>query len=207
MLNMKKHSIHDDFSQLRIEMNEKLTEIEKKVNQNIATLSHNDIGIIDIVQKLSRELLELETTASTYLLNRMLSKYTKCSTELSLAIHKLSRKRQEALIVIEADDPVAPFINGGIPINAVITSQLLESIFQPDSLLQEGAVLIQSDLIVSASNTLPLTEQIFWDRAADIRELSAIGLSEKCDALIILITNGGTTYFSLEGNLFPFSAS
>ncbi|EJW15833.1 hypothetical protein PAV_7c02090 [Paenibacillus alvei DSM 29] len=206
-MNMNKNKMNDDFSQLRIEINEKLTEIEKKVNQNIATLSHNDIRIIDIVQKLSRKLLELETTASTYLLNRLLSKYTKCSTELSLAIHKLSRKRQGALIVIEAGDPVAPFLQGGIPINAVITSQLLESIFQPDSLLQEGAVLIQSDLLVSASNTLPLTEQIFWDRAADIRELSAIGLSEKCDALIILITDGGTTYFSLEGNLFPFSAS
>lgn len=206
-MKMNKNKMNDDFSQLRIEINEKLTEIEKKVNQNIATLSHNDIRIIDIVQKLSRKLLELETTASTYLLNRLLSKYTKCSTELSLAIHKLSRKRQGALIVIEASDPVAPFLHGGIPINAVITSQLLESIFQPDSLLQEGAVLIQSDLLVSASNTLPLTEQIFWDRAADIRELSAIGLSEKCDALIILITDGGTTYFSLEGNLFPFSAS
>lgn len=204
---MNKNKMNDDFSQLRIEINEKLTEIEKKVHQNIATLSHNDIRIIDIVQKLSRKLLELETTASTYLLNRLLSKYTKCSTELSLAIHKLSRKRQGALIVIEASDPVAPFLHGGIPINAVITSQLLESIFQPDSLLQEGAVLIQSDLLVSASNTLPLTKQIFWDRAADIRELSAIGLSEKCDALIILITDGGTTYFSLEGNLFPFSAS
>lgn len=206
-MKMNKNKMNDDFSQLRIEINEKLTEIEKKVHQNIATLSHNDIRIIDIVQKLSRKLLELETTASTYLLNRLLSKYTKCSTELSLAIHKLSRKRQGALIVIEASDPVAPFLHGGIPINAVITSQLLESIFQPDSLLQEGAVLIQSDLLVSASNTLPLTKQIFWDRAADIRELSAIGLSEKCDALIILITDGGTTYFSLEGNLFPFSAS
>lgn len=206
-MNMKKHSIHDDFSQLRIEMNEKLTEIEKKVDQTIATLSHNDIRIIDIVQKLSRELLDLETTTSTYLLNRMLSKYTKCSTELSLAIHKLSRKRQGALIIIEANDSVTPFIHGGIPINAVITSQLLESIFQPESLLQDGAVLIQSDLLVSASNTLPLTEQIFWDRAADIRELSAIGLSEKCDALIIVITDAGTTYFSLEGSLFPFTAS
>lgn len=206
-MNMNKNNINDDFLQLRIEINEKLTEIEKKVNQNIATLSHNDIRIIDIVQKLSRELLELETTASTYLLNRLLSKYTKCSAELSLAIHKLSRKRQGALIVIEANDPVTPFLHGGIPINAVITSQLLESIFQPESLLQEGAVLIQSDLLVSASNTLPLTEKIFWNRAADIRELSAIGLSEKCDALVILIPEGGTTYFSLEGNLFPFSTS
>jgi len=205
MPDMKENN--DDFSQLRIEINKKLTEIDKQVNQNIATLSHNDIRIIDIVQKLSRELLELETTASTYLLNNLLSKYTKYSSDLSLAIHKLSRKRHGALIVIEANDPVAPFLNGGIPINAVITSQLLESIFQPDSLLQEGAVLIQSDLLVSASNTLPLTEQIFWDRAADIRELSAMGLSEKCDVLVILITDSGTTHFSLEGNLFPFSAS
>lgn len=204
---MKKNDFNDDFSQLRLEITEKLSDMKKKVEQKISTLSQNDIRIIDSVQKLSRELLELETTASTYLLNRLLSKYTKCSNELSLAIHRLSLKRHGALFVIEANDPVAPLIQGGVPINAIITSQLLESIFHPDSLLQEGAVLIQSDVIVSASNTLPVTNQIFWDRVADIRELSAIGLSEQSDALIILITDRGSTYFSLEGNLFPFSVS
>ncbi|WP_046679399.1 DNA integrity scanning protein DisA nucleotide-binding domain protein [Paenibacillus sp. DMB20] len=181
--------------------------MKKKVNDNISKLDQHDIHIIDRVQKISRELLEIEMTASTYLLNRLLSKYTKSNNELSLAIHKLSSHRHGALMVIEANDPVSPLIKEGIPINAVITSQLLESIFHPGSTLRNGAVLIVDDFIASASNVLPLTEKIFWDRTADIRELSAIGLSELSDALIILITDNGSTYFSLAGNLFPFRNS
>lgn len=202
---MINNDCNSDLSELRNQTVQKLTNIEKKVSENITKLDEHDIHIIDRVQKISRELLEIEMTASTYLLNRLLSKYTKSNNELSLAIHKLSSHRQGALMVIEANDPVSPLIKEGVPINAVITSQLLESIFHPGSALRNGAVLIVDDFIVSASNILPLTDKIFWDRAADIRELSAIGLSEISDALIILITDNGSTYFSLEGNLFPFS--
>jgi diadenylate cyclase len=136
----------------------------------------------------------------------MLSKYTNSYKEISLAMHHLRLKRHSSLIVIQREDPVSPFISQGIQIFAKISTQLLESIFVPESSLRKGAVLIQADMIISASNVLPLTEQIFWDRSFNARELAAIGLSERTDALVLIVSDTGLTTICLDGNLYPFSA-
>lgn len=190
---------------LYLDITKKLSVIEEILNLTIIKLEQDDIEILNDFEEISKSLGDLETIISTYLLNCLLSEYTDSSKQVSNSIHKLSSKKQGALIVIEKDDPVLPYISDGTPINAQISSALLESIFQEESTLKNGAVLIKSNLIVSAANKLPLTEQIFWDRMFDYREISAIGLSERCDALILLIYENGTTSFSLDGNIYPFS--
>ncbi|MBO9600460.1 MAG: diadenylate cyclase, partial [Cohnella sp.] len=69
------------------------------------------------------------------------------------------------------------------------------------------AVLIRSDSIVSASNALPTTQVVYWNRTFDVRESAAVGLSERCDALVLVVSDKGSTSFSIGGNLYPFSAS
>ncbi|GIP25975.1 cyclic di-AMP synthase CdaS [Paenibacillus sp. J23TS9] len=196
-----------DYPLLRNDLTDKLTHIATILDHDIATLEQNDIQILNDIEEITKGLSELESITSTYFLNCLLTEYTNYSKEISRSIHKMSLKGQTALIVLEKNDPVAPLIKDGTPINAKISSQLIESIFHPESQLSHGAVLIQSDMVVSASNVLPVSSQIFWDRFFDIRELSALGLSELCDALILLISKDKSTLFCLNGNLFPFSTS
>lgn len=140
-------------------------------------------------------------------MNSLLSEYTNFTHEISRAIHKLSIKGHSALIVIEKSDPVAPHIDEGTPIHARISSPLLESIFNPESQLHNGAVYIKEDSIISASNVLPTSKEIFWNRMFDVREMSAVGLSERCDALILIVSEMGSSSFCIGGNLYPFTAT
>lgn len=196
-----------EFPLLRNDLTDKLTQMAALLEQDIATLEHNDIQILNDIDTIAKGLSELESISSTYFLNCLLSEYTDHSKEISRSIHKMSLNGQEALIVLEKNDPVSPLVKDGTPMNAKISSQLLESIFHPESQLSHGAVLIKSDMVVSASNVLPISSQIFWDRFYNVRELSALGLSEQCDALILLISKDKSTLFCLHGNLFPFSTS
>ena len=202
---MDKHYCTGDFPLLRNDLTAKLTHINTILEHDIATLEQNDIQILNDIAMIAKELSDLESMTSTYFLNCLLSEYTSYSQEISRSIHRMSLKGQDALIVLEKNDPVSPLITDGTPIRAKITSQLIESIFHPESPLSDGAVLIKSDIVVSASNVLPLSSQIFWDRLFNVRELSALGLSEICDALILVVSKGASTLFCLNGQLFPFS--
>ncbi|MWV42345.1 hypothetical protein GRF59_01765 [Paenibacillus sp. HJL G12] len=204
---MDKNYCTGDYPLLRNDLTDKLAHISTILEQDIATLEQNEIQILNDIEEISKGLSELESITSTYFLNCLLAEYSDHSKEISRSIHKMSLKGQQALIVIEKNDPVAPLIKDGTPINAKISSQLIESIFHPESPLSQGAILIQSDMVVSASNVLPVSSQIFWDRFFDIRELSALGLSELCDALILLISKDKSTLFCLNGTMFPFSTN
>jgi len=204
---MERHYCTGEFPLLRSDLTDKLTQIAAVLEHDIAMLEQHDIHILNDIDEISKGLSELESITSTYFLNCLLTEYTNFSKEISRSIHKMSLKGQEAMVVLEKNDAVAPLIKDGTPINAKLSSQLLESIFHPESPLSHGAVLIKSDMVISAANVLPVSGQIFWDRFYDVRELSALCLSEVCDALILLISKDKSTLFCLNGNLFPFSTS
>lgn len=204
---MNNKNCRDNPALLQAEMAKQLNRVAEILRHGISTFDQNDIQILNDLEEISKEFADLEMLVSTYFLNCLLTEYTESSKELSRAVHKLSLKRQQALIVLEKSDPVTPHIQGGTPINAQISSPLLESIFYPGSKLQQGAVLIKADTVLSAGNVLPVTQQIFWDRLFDLNEASAVGLSERCDALILLVAANGTTSFCLEGNLYPYTTA
>ncbi|MBW7453887.1 diadenylate cyclase [Paenibacillus sepulcri] len=198
---------NSDFSLLRTELIKKLTRIEEILKNVIFTFEQDRVQLLSDIDDISKRFSESVSVASTYFLNSILSEYTNHYKEISFAMHHLSSKRQGALIVIQREDLIAPLISQGTPIFAKISTPLLESIFLPESPLHAGAVLIQGDMIISAANVLPLTDQIFWDRSFNARELAAIGLSERSDALILLVFDNGLTSFCLDGHLYPFSTT
>ncbi|MFP3670953.1 diadenylate cyclase, partial [Priestia sp. SIMBA_032] len=80
---------------------------------------------------------------------------------------------------------------------------LLESIFYPGNPLHDGAVLVKNNHIVSAANILPLTKSTEVDPELGTRHRAAIGLSEKSDALILVVSEEtGRTSFALNGILY-----
>lgn len=189
------------------EITGKLTEIESVLAKDVTALQRQDIGVLNDFEAVSKGLADIETLASTYFLNCVLSEYTECSRTISRSVHRLSVKGQGALIVIEKKDPVDSYLTGGIPVNAKVSSPLLESVFYPDSPLGKGAALIRSGRMVSAANDLLLPDRMYWDWMFDYREAAAIGLTQRCDALVLLVYENGDTSFSIHGNLYPFTRS
>ena len=102
--------------------------------------------------------------------------------ELVVAVGNLSSHRIGALIVIERQIGLRNYIEGGIPLDAMITYDLLASIFQTTSPLHDGAVIVQGDRIAAAACFLPLSVNPKVSRELGTRHRAALGLTEENDA-------------------------
>ena len=100
----------------------------------------------------------------------------------------LSAQRIGAIIAIERQIGLRNYIEGGIPLDAVLTYDLLVSIFQPTSPLHDGAVIVQDDRIAAAACFLPLTVNPRLSKELGSRHRAAIGLTEENDAVAIVVS-------------------
>ena len=116
---------------------------------------------------------------------------------LTEAAGRLSQTRRGSLIVIDLVSDLRPedFLSPGIPIDAKLSVDLLLNLFAADTPLHDGAVLIQSNRIVSASVILPLTRQGLTRFGT--RHLAAIGLTERHDRCLCIVISEETGTLSL----------
>ncbi len=108
--------------------------------------------------------------------------------ELTKAIAVLVKKRIGALMVIERSTGLKDWINTGIPVEGVVTAELLINIFFPRSPLHDGAVIIQENQIVAAGCYLPLTEDPNLGKELGTRHRAGIGITENSDAVAIIVS-------------------
>lgn len=108
--------------------------------------------------------------------------------ELNKALPVLVKKRMGALIVIERLTGLKEWIDTGIPVEGVVTAELLINIFFPRSPLHDGAVIIQGNQIVAAGCYLPLTEEPNLGKELGTRHRAGIGISEQSDAVAIIVS-------------------
>jgi len=108
--------------------------------------------------------------------------------ELVVTATALSTRRVGALIVIERQIGLRNYIEGGIPLDAMVTYDLLASIFQPGTPLHDGAVIVQSDRIAAAACFLPLSVNPRVSRELGTRHRAALGVTEESDALAIVVS-------------------
>ena len=108
--------------------------------------------------------------------------------ELVTAATNLSARRIGAIIVLERQIGLRNYIEGGIPLDAMITYDLLSSIFQRSSPLHDGAVIIQGDRIAAAACFLPLSVNPRVSRDLGTRHRAALGLTEENDAIAIVVS-------------------
>ena len=108
--------------------------------------------------------------------------------ELVVASGMLSAQRVGALIAVERLIGLRNYIEGGIPIDAKLTYDLLLSIFQVSSPLHDGAVIVQQDRIAAAACFLPLTVNPRLGKELGSRHRAAIGLTEENDAVAIVVS-------------------
>jgi uncharacterized protein (TIGR00159 family) len=108
--------------------------------------------------------------------------------ELAVAASMLSAQRVGAIIAIERQVGLRNYIEGGIRLDAVLTYDLLLSIFLPSSPLHDGAVIVQDDRVAAAACFLPLTVNPKLSKELGSRHRAAIGLTEENDSVAIVVS-------------------
>lgn len=108
--------------------------------------------------------------------------------ELVIATSMLAAHRIGAIIAIERLIGLRSYIEGGISLDAVLTYDLILSIFQPSSPLHDGAVIVQNDRVAAAACFLPLTVNPKLAKELGSRHRAAIGLTEENDSVAIVVS-------------------
>lgn len=108
--------------------------------------------------------------------------------EIVKALHYLSRRKIGALIVFERNTGLNDYIESGIPLESLFSSELLINIFTPNTPLHDGAVIIRGQHIMAAGCYLPLSENPFISKELGTRHRAAIGMSEVSDAIAVIVS-------------------
>lgn len=108
--------------------------------------------------------------------------------ELVEASVMLSRKKIGALIAIEREASLNPYIESGVSLESKVSSELLCTIFTPNTPLHDGGVIIHQDRIMVAGCLFPLTENPKISKMLGTRHRAAIGLTEETDSVVIVIS-------------------
>ena len=112
----------------------------------------------------------------------------KTINELVRASFEMGEVKTGALIVIEKTITLEEYEKTGIPIDGVLTSQLLINIFEHNTPLHDGAIIVRGDRIVSATCYLPLSDNMGISKDLGTRHRAAVGMSEVSDALVITVS-------------------
>jgi diadenylate cyclase len=122
--------------------------------------------------------------------------------EVARLTHSLGARRVGALIVLERSGGLDAYAELGVPLDAVVTADLLESIFVPSAPLHDGAVLVQGPRVVAAGCFLPLSRNLELGRALGTRHRAALGISEETDAVAVVVSEEtGRVSLAVEGRL------
>jgi uncharacterized protein (TIGR00159 family) len=122
--------------------------------------------------------------------------------EFSATVFALAAKRIGALVVFQREELLDECILHGVPLDCLVSGQLLTSIFMPVSPLHDGAVLIKDGRVALASCHLPLSVSAEVPQHLGTRHRAGLGLSERSDAAIVIVSEErGEVSLSIEGGL------
>ncbi len=120
-------------------------------------------------------------------------------SEISKAVEIMSMKQIGALIVIERNTKVSEVLREGIPLNAKVTSELIQNIFMPRTPLHDGAIVISGSEILAAKCILPLASEVSVPKSLGTRHRAAVGITEISDALVVVVSEETGTISLAEG--------
>ena len=119
-----------------------------------------------------------------------------------LACNNMAQQKVGALIVFQRNDSLDDIVNTGEKINADISQRLIEAVFFKNAPLHDGAMVIQEDRIVAAQCILPVSHNLNIPKKLGLRHRSAIGISEVCDAVAIVVSEEtGSISAAVKGRL------
>lgn len=171
-----------------------------------------NVGLIALVIIFQPELRKaLENLGDKNILNDLLNlnktevlKFTDHTIdELVKAVYAMGKVKTGALIVIEDEILLNDYIRTGIDVDALVSSQLLINIFEKNTPLHDGAVIMRGDRVVSATCYLPLSDSLGLSKELGTRHRAAVGVSEVSDSLTIIVSEEtGNVSIALRGQIY-----
>jgi len=123
--------------------------------------------------------------------------------EITNACIEMSRVKTGALIVIEREQSLTDFESTGIDIDAIVSSQLLINIFEHNTPLHDGAVIIRGNRVTAATCYLPLTDKSNISKDLGTRHRAGVGISEAADSITVIVSEEtGKISLAVDGNLY-----
>ena len=112
----------------------------------------------------------------------------KTAEEIVKAVYDMAAVRTGALIVIEHDMMLEEYIRTGIEVDGIVTSQLLINIFEHNTPLHDGAVVVRENRVVAATCYLPLSDNVNLSKELGTRHRAGVGISEVTDSFTIIVS-------------------
>lgn len=122
--------------------------------------------------------------------------------EIAKACVEMGKVKTGALIVVEQNQPLSEYERTGIEVDGLVTSQLLINIFEHNTPLHDGAVIIRGNRVTSATCYLPLSDNMMLSKDLGTRHRAGVGISEVTDSLTVIVSEEtGKISTAYEGNL------
>lgn len=195
---------------MRDNLKNKLIEIRKHIDIIVEAMNEPDSCLLCKITGLKELAHEVDTLASFYHFQSSLFPNLEGMDEISRGLVTLSEKRHGALMAIEQNDSLEPYIiscsSTGAPIDAKVSASLIQAIFFPGNPLHDGAIIIKKGRIISAGCVLPLSDQKCTKEGRKIgtRHRAASGMSERTDAIVIVVSEEtGQVSFAQKGIMHP----
>ncbi len=136
--------------------------------------------------------------------NKSIGKFSdKTITELVRACFEMGKVKTGALIVIEDEMMLTEYERTGIAVDGIVSSQLLINIFEKNTPLHDGAVIVRGDRVVSATCYLPLSDSLTLSKDLGTRHRAAVGISEVSDSMTIAVSEEtGRVSIAVGGELY-----
>jgi len=124
--------------------------------------------------------------------------------EITSATYKLARQKIGCLIAIERETKLKTYIESGLAIDAHISSELIQSIFNPQSPVHDGGIITRGNRIVAASCLFPLSDNPNFSKIIGTRHRAALGITEQTDTIVIMVSEEtGEISAASDGRFIP----
>jgi diadenylate cyclase len=166
------------------------------------------MGIVVLVVLFQPELRKLFEQVGSSKLNVFFRKRAKdehveaCIDSIVEASFLMAKTQTGAIVVFEREVGLNDYVSTGIKMDAVVSSELIQNVFFENSPLHDGAALIRDGKLLAASCMLPLSQNITLSRDLGMRHRAAIGISERSDAVILIVSEqSGAISVAIDGML------
>lgn len=175
------------------------------------TINVGIIAILVIFQPEMRKALEqlgrkrfISTLFSFDNGKNMVERYSERTVnEMVKACYEMGKVKTGALIVIENDVQLGEYERTGIELDSILSSQLLINIFEKNTPLHDGAIIVRGNRVVAATCYLPLSDNLALSKDLGTRHRAAVGISEVSDSMTIVVSEEtGKVSLAVEGELY-----
>jgi diadenylate cyclase len=107
---------------------------------------------------------------------------------IAVGARRLSERRWGALVVLERETALGEYAATGVEIDALLSVELLEQIFHPNTRLHDGAAIVRGERLLAAGCLLPLAESLAAGQVLGTRHRAAVGITEQTDAIVVVVS-------------------